>query len=56
LPHFSLPELYIAAFTLGRIHPVSLWVAVAMLVWSNLRAMVVGPSETWHKFAEWLIH
>jgi hypothetical protein len=41
--------------TLGRIHPVSLWVAVAMLLWSNLRAVVIGPSETWHRFAEWLI-
>jgi hypothetical protein len=39
----------------GRIHPVSLWVAVAMLVWANLRAAVVGPSDAWHRFAAWLI-
>jgi hypothetical protein len=39
----------------GRIHPVSLWVAVALLVWANLRAVVIGPSEVWHKFAAWLI-
>ena len=39
----------------GRIHPVSLWVALAMFIWSNLRAVVIGPSETWHNFATWLI-
>ena len=39
----------------GHIHPVSLWVAVAMLVWANLRAAVIGPSDAWHKFAEWPI-
>lgn len=39
----------------GRIHPVYLWVPLAMFVWSNLRAVVIGPSETWHKIAEWLI-
>jgi hypothetical protein len=39
----------------GRIHPVSLWVALAMLVWANLRAVVIGPSDTWHEFAAWLI-
>lgn len=39
----------------GRIHPVSLWVASGMFVWANLRAVVIGPSETWHAFASWLI-
>lgn len=39
----------------GRIHPVSLWVAVALLLWSNLRAAVIGPSDVWQKFATWLI-
>jgi uncharacterized membrane protein YozB (DUF420 family) len=39
----------------GRIHPVSLWVPVALLVWANLRAAVIGPGEAWHRFAEWLI-
>lgn len=39
----------------GRIHPVFLWVPLAMFVWSNLRAVVIGPSETWHTFAAWLI-
>ena len=41
--------------TLGRFHPVSLWVAVALFVWGVLRAAVIGPSETWHQFAAWLI-
>lgn len=40
---------------LGRIHPISLWVAIAMFLWSNLRAVVIGPSEAWHTFAGWLI-
>jgi uncharacterized membrane protein YozB (DUF420 family) len=39
----------------GSIHPISLWVALALFVWSNLRAVVIGPSEAWHNFAEWLI-
>jgi uncharacterized membrane protein YozB (DUF420 family) len=39
----------------GNIHPVSLWVALALFVWANLRAVVIGPSDAWHNFAEWLI-
>jgi uncharacterized membrane protein YozB (DUF420 family) len=39
----------------GRIHPISLWVALALFVWANLRAVVIGPSDAWHNFAEWLI-
>ena len=39
----------------GCIHPVSLWVALAVLVFSNLRAAVIGPSDAWRKFATWLI-
>lgn len=39
----------------GRIHPVSLWVAVAMLVWANVRAAVIGPSDAWKNFIAWLI-
>lgn len=40
--------------TYGRIHPVSLWVPVALFIWANLRAVVIGPSETFHQFVEWL--
>ncbi|HUS36396.1 MAG TPA: hypothetical protein VM680_13680 [Verrucomicrobiae bacterium] len=39
----------------GRIHPVSLWVAIALFVWGNFRAVVVYPSKPWHDFAAWLI-
>ncbi|MDO1451408.1 hypothetical protein Q0590_34350 [Rhodocytophaga aerolata] len=39
----------------GSIHPISLWVALALFVWANLRAVVIGPSDAWHNFAEWLI-
>jgi hypothetical protein len=39
----------------GRIHPVSLWVALALFAWANLRAAVIGPSAAWHRFAGWLI-
>jgi hypothetical protein len=39
----------------GRIHPVSLWGPVALFVWANLEATVIGPSAVWHRFAAWLI-
>jgi hypothetical protein len=39
----------------GRIHPVSLWVGLSLLVWGPLRALAIGPSATWHLFAGWLI-
>mgnify|MGYP000200473981 CR=1 FL=1 len=42
-------------FSRGRIHPISLWVAISLFVWANFRALVIGPSDAWHKFAEWLI-
>jgi hypothetical protein len=42
-------------YSRGHIHPVSLWVALAMFVFSNLRAMVIGPSNAWRDFVTWLI-
>jgi hypothetical protein len=42
-------------FFRGSIHPISLWVALALFVWANLRAAVIGPSDAWHNIAEWLI-
>ena len=42
-------------FSLGKVHPISLWVALALFIWANLRAVVIGPSHAWHNFAEWLI-
>ena len=41
--------------TLGKIHPVSLWVAVALFVWDNLRAVVIRPSAAWHAMAGWIV-
>jgi hypothetical protein len=41
--------------TLGRFHAVTLWGGLALLVWGQLRAAVIGPSATWHHFAAWLI-
>jgi hypothetical protein len=41
--------------TLGKIHPVSLWGALALFVYGNLRAAVIGPSAAWHSFAGWLV-
>jgi hypothetical protein len=42
-------------FTRGRFHAVSLWGAVILFVWGNLRAVVIGPSDAWHRFAAWWI-
>jgi hypothetical protein len=39
----------------GRFHPVSLWGAIALFIYGNLRALVIGPSDAWHKFAAWVI-
>ena len=55
-----LSAFYFAAaihdrWTDGRVHPISLWGAIALLVWAQGRAVLVGPSEAWHRFAAWLI-
>jgi len=39
---------------LGRMHPISLWGALVVWVWSNLRAAAIGPSDLWRDFATWL--
>jgi uncharacterized membrane protein YozB (DUF420 family) len=39
----------------GRIHPVSLWIPLAFLIWDNVLAAVIGPSEVWRNFTAWLI-
>lgn len=39
----------------GRVHPVSIWGGAVLLIWANLRAGFIGPSERWHHFAAWLI-
>jgi hypothetical protein len=60
-----LTPLIIAAFLatgaihdrikLHRIHPVSLWIALAIFVVDNLWFVMVVPSGAWHAFAAWLI-
>ncbi len=39
----------------GRIHPISLWGALAIFIWSNIRAVFIGPTAAWHQFAGWLV-
>jgi hypothetical protein len=40
---------------LRRIHPVSIWIALAIFLVDNLCFAVVVPSRAWHAFATWLI-
>ena len=54
VPLFFSPAVH-DRLTRGRIHPVSLWTAIALLVWANLRAIVIGPSPAWRAFAAWLV-
>jgi hypothetical protein len=41
--------------SLGRMHPVSVWGAVAIFVWQLSLNIVIGPSAAWHHFARWLV-
>jgi hypothetical protein len=42
--------------TRGRIHPVSLWVPIALFAWQNVIVVfVVFRSALWREFAAWLI-
>jgi hypothetical protein len=41
--------------SLGRIHPVSLWVAVAIFAWQLSLNLLIGPSAAWHHFARGLV-
>ena len=38
----------------GRIHAVSLWTAVLLLVWQNALPLIVFPSVVCREFAVWL--
>lgn len=40
---------------LRRIHPVSLWIAIAIFVLDNLWFAFIVPSGAWHSFAAWLM-
>ena len=41
-------------FILGRVHPVSLWGGVSLLVFNNLLAVIVTPNPGWQRFVLWL--
>lgn len=61
-PPVILPMMLILYFTgaihdklkFGRIHPVSLWGAVLLFAWGNLRAVVIYPTKAWQDFVEML--
>jgi hypothetical protein len=38
----------------GRMHPVSLWVAVGLLVRDIVLGGLIGPSTAWREFTDWL--
>ena len=39
----------------GRVHRVSLWMALTIFVWDVSLNIVIGPSAAWHHFASWLV-
>ena len=41
--------------TEGRIHPVSLWGAILLFIWSGVWLGAIGPSPAWNEFAARLI-
>ena len=51
---FAAPALY-DRVALGRFHRVSLIGGVALILWGNVRAAVIGPSAAWHEFAAALV-
>jgi hypothetical protein len=54
IPLMSVSAIYDRVST-GRIHPVSLWAPILLLVWQILLMSVVFPSLAWREFATWLI-
>ena len=41
--------------TQRRIHPVSLWVPIALFVWVNVSVLLILPAGWWIEFATWLV-
>jgi hypothetical protein len=41
--------------SMGRVHPISLWVALAIFAWDLSLNIIIGPSAAWHHFAQWLV-
>jgi hypothetical protein len=50
----ALPAFYDRR-VMGRIHPVSLWVPIAVFVLQNVIFTLIVPSAAWSGFAAWLI-
>jgi hypothetical protein len=49
---FFAPAIY-DRLVMRRFHPVTIWGGVALFVWANLRAAVIGPSAAWHHLIAW---
>lgn len=43
-------------FTLGRVHPMTLWLGALIVVSDQLFTLVVQRSGAWQSFATWLVH
>jgi hypothetical protein len=56
IPIFVLLAAAVARefLTLRRVHPLTWAIAAAMLLSGPLRAVVIGPSASWHSFVKWL--
>lgn len=66
--HFGLPAIMLPAWgvvcvltlmaydrvTRGRLHPVSLYGGVGLVIVNNLQFAVIGPSRTWQQLIAWL--
>jgi uncharacterized membrane protein YozB (DUF420 family) len=50
----SVPAIY-DRLVIGRIHPVSLWVALAVFVTQTIFGALIVPSAAWDATANWLI-
>lgn len=40
----------------GRVHPVSLVGGIGLVLLANVEAIVIGPSQGWQRFMEWVTH
>lgn len=40
----------------SRIRPLTATLAIGMFIVMPIQALLIGPSHTWHRFAEWLAH
>jgi len=51
---FITPAIY-DRIRFGRLHPITLWGGISLIVWGNVRAVLIGPSADWKRFVAWLI-